>query len=74
MCQTLSACCAPAASGAAQAPASEVSRKRRRSMPGWWGGSWKRSTGRQIRPDWGIETVFSSPKRLRSLSDGGRSR
>jgi len=29
---------APVASGPATAPASEVSRKRRRSMPGWWGG------------------------------------
>jgi len=35
---TFGSCCASAASGAARAPASEVSRKRRRSMPGWWGG------------------------------------
>ena len=34
---TFPACCASAASGAARAPASEVSRKRRRSMLGWWG-------------------------------------
>src|SRR4030095_4428023 len=31
--------CAPPTTGAASAPASEVSRKRRRSMPGWWGDS-----------------------------------
>jgi len=35
---TFAAGCASAASDAARAPASEVSRKRRRSMPGWWGG------------------------------------
>ena len=35
----LPAGCASAASGAAKAPASEVSSKRRRSMAGWWGGS-----------------------------------
>ena len=34
---TLAARCASVASGAGRAPASEVSRKRRRSMPGWWG-------------------------------------
>jgi hypothetical protein len=38
-CGTRVACCAPAASGALSAPASEVSRKRRRSMSGWWGDS-----------------------------------
>src|SRR5262245_35548795 len=30
--------CASAASGAASAPASDISRKRRRSIPGWWDG------------------------------------
>jgi hypothetical protein len=37
-------CCAAAPSGPASTPASEVSRKRRRSMPGWWGGCARRST------------------------------
>src|SRR5262245_46714991 len=36
---TRSAACAPPPTGAAITPASEVSRKRRRSMPGWWGSS-----------------------------------
>jgi competence protein ComEA len=31
-------CCASTASGAARAPANDASRKRRRSMPRWWGG------------------------------------
>jgi hypothetical protein len=42
----LPVCCA-ATTGAARAPASEVSRKRRRSMPGWWGGYARRSTSRR---------------------------
>ena len=34
------ACCASTASGVATAPASEISRKRRRSTLGWWGRRW----------------------------------
>jgi hypothetical protein len=37
---TFPACCASAPSGTARAPTSEVTRKWRRSMPGWWGRRW----------------------------------
>jgi hypothetical protein len=71
---TFPACCAPPASGAARAPASEVSRKWRRSMPRWWGGSWKRSTGRRIRsrPGGGRPVVERYPAPHESVDRGIR--
>ena len=59
----LPACCASAASGAATAPASEVSRKRRRSMLGWWG-----SRGSGVN----VEDQAAAVRRHQAPEDGSR--
>ena len=48
----LPAGCAATANGAATAPASEVSRKRRRSMAGWWSARGIRSSAPATRSAW----------------------